>query len=76
MWKLETHVLPCTLFGEYQSSLLTKLLTYLKPLIEVNPMSMSIHISIFCLRPYIISHNSQCGYIIGTLKHIFGLKLR
>jgi hypothetical protein len=28
------------------------LITYLKPLIEVNPMSMSIHISIFYLRPY------------------------
>jgi hypothetical protein len=53
-----------------------KLITYLQPLIEVNPMSMSIHISIFYLRPYIKNHNSQSGYIIGTLKHKFGLKLR
>jgi hypothetical protein len=45
-------------------------------LVEVNPMSMSIHISIFYLHPYIISHSSQCGYIIGTLKHEFGLKLQ
>jgi hypothetical protein len=35
-----------------------KLITYLPlPLIE----SISIHKSIFYLRPYIISHNSQCG---------------
>jgi hypothetical protein len=53
-----------------------KLITYIKPLMEVNPMSMSIHTSIFYLRPYIISHNSQRGYIIGTLKHKFGLKLQ
>jgi hypothetical protein len=53
-----------------------KLITYLQTLIEVNPMSMSIHISIFYLRPYVISHNSQWGYIIGTLKYKFGLKLR
>jgi hypothetical protein len=39
-------------------------------------MSMSIHISIFYLRPYIISHNSQYGHIIGTLKNKFGLKMR
>jgi hypothetical protein len=37
---------------------------------------MPIDISIFYLRPYIISHNSQCGYIIGTLKYKFGLKLQ
>jgi hypothetical protein len=37
---------------------------------------MSIHISIFYLRPCIISHNSQYKYIIGILKHTFGLKLR
>jgi hypothetical protein len=36
---------------------------------------MSIHISIFYLRPNIISLNSQCGYIIDTFKHKFGLKL-
>jgi hypothetical protein len=42
----------------------SKLITYLKTLIEVNPMSMSFHISIFYLRTYIIYHNSQCGYII------------
>jgi hypothetical protein len=42
----------------------------------VNPMLMSIHKSIFYLRPYITSLNSQCGYVIGTLKHKFGLKLR
>jgi hypothetical protein len=48
-----------------------KLINYLKPLIGVNPMSMSIPILIFYLR-----HNSQCGYIIGILKHKFGLKLR
>jgi hypothetical protein len=53
-----------------------KLITYLQPLIEVNPTSISIHISIFYLRPYIISQISQCGYIIGTLKHKLGLKLR
>jgi hypothetical protein len=29
-----------------------KLITYLKPLIEVNPMSISIPISSFYLRPY------------------------
>jgi hypothetical protein len=29
-----------------------KLITYLQPLIEVNPMSMFIHMSIFYLRPY------------------------
>jgi hypothetical protein len=29
-----------------------KLIAYLQSLIEVNPKSMSIHISIFCLRPY------------------------
>jgi hypothetical protein len=28
------------------------------------------------LRPYIISHNLQYGYIIGTLKHKFGLRLQ
>jgi hypothetical protein len=41
-----------------QAFLRPKLITYLQPLIEVNPMSMSIHISIFYLRPYILSHNS------------------
>jgi hypothetical protein len=29
-----------------------KLITYLNPLIEVNPMSMSIHIFYFHMRPY------------------------
>jgi hypothetical protein len=32
-----------------------KLITYLQSLIEVNPMSMSIHISSFFLRPYYTS---------------------
>jgi hypothetical protein len=50
-----------------------KLITYLQLLVQVNLMSMSIHISIFYLRRYIISHNSQCGYISGTLKHKFVL---
>jgi hypothetical protein len=40
----------------------TPKITYLKLLIEVNTMSLSIHISIFYdLCPYIISHNSQFG---------------
>jgi hypothetical protein len=43
-----------------------KLITYLKALVKVNPMSMS---PIFYIRPYIIS-------ISGTLKHKFELKLR
>jgi hypothetical protein len=51
-------------------------LSKVEPYIEVNMMSMSIHISIFYLRPYVISHNSQCGYIIGTLKRKMGLKLQ
>jgi hypothetical protein len=37
--------------------------------IEINPMSMSSHISILYLRPYIISHNSRFRYINRTLKH-------
>jgi hypothetical protein len=56
--------------------LTTEIINYHQSLITVNPMSMLTHISIFYLRPYIISHNSQSGYIMGTLKHKFGLKLR
>jgi hypothetical protein len=59
----------------YRAQLRLKLITYLQPLIEVSSMSMSMHISIFYLRPYIISRNSQSEYILGTLKHKFGLKL-
>jgi hypothetical protein len=40
---------------ETSSLIRLKLISYLKPLIEVNPMSISIHISIFYLLPYIFS---------------------
>jgi hypothetical protein len=39
-------------------------------------VNVNSHIVLY-LRPYyIISHNSRCGYIIGTLKYKFGLKSR
>jgi hypothetical protein len=39
---------------------------------EINILALTFD----CSQSDILSHNSQFGYVIGTLKHKFGLKLR
>jgi hypothetical protein len=46
-----------------------KLITYLKPLIEVNPMSMSIHIFIDLLSAFIFYKSQFAMWIHYWLKH-------